>query len=478
MAQYTGRKTPAAIIEDSMGIASINPATGETIKTYDEMTPEQAAAAVAQAHDTWLSWRTTSFAHRATALRKTGEILRGRKDELAKLMALEMGKPIKQGVAETEKCAWVCDHYADHAETYLAPDLVRTEGAKSYVAFEPLGVVLAVMPWNFPLWQVYRFAAPALMAGNTGVLKHASNVSGCALAIEEIFVQAGLPGGAFRALLIGTAQVRAVIEHPWVRAVTLTGSTPAGKAVASQAGAVLKKTVLELGGSDPYLVLEDADLDHAAPVCARSRLINSGQSCIAAKRFIVVEPVLGAFTERFVAFMKTQKLDDPLVAGTDVGPLARHDLRDELHRQVRTSVERGAKLLLGGEIPEGPGAFYPPTVLADVKPGMPAYDDELFGPVAAIIAAKDERDAVRIANDSVFGLGAAVFTRDAARGERVARALEAGSTFVNGPVVSDPRLPFGGIKDSGYGRELGSYGIKEFVNAKTVYLANTAAARP
>jgi len=456
-----------------MGIASINPTTGETIRTYNGMTAEEAAAAVAQTHQTWLAWRKTSFAARAEPLRKTGAILRQRKDELAKLMALEMGKPLKQGVAEAEKCAWVCDHYAEHAEAYLAPDVVKTEAARSYVAFEPLGVVLAVMPWNFPLWQVYRFAAPALMAGNTGVLKHASNVSGCALAIEEIFAQAGFPAGAFRTLLIGNPQVRAVIEHPLVRAVTLTGSTPAGKAVAAQAGAVLKKTVLELGGSDPYLVLEDADLDQAAPICARSRLINGGQSCIAAKRFIVVEPALAGFTERFVSFMKAQKVGDPLVPGTDVGPLARHDLRDELHRQVVASVERGARVLLGGEVPEGRGAFYPPTVLTDVRPGMPAYDDELFGPVAAIIRAKDEQDAVRIANDSPFGLGAAVFTRDPDRGERVARALEAGSTFINGPVVSDPRLPFGGIKESGYGRELGSYGIKEFVNAKTVYVSTS-----
>ncbi len=451
-----------------MPITSINPATAETIRTYHEMTDEQAAAAVAQAHEAWLTWRKTSFARRAESIKRTAAILRERKDELAKLMAAEMGKPLTQGAAEAEKCAWVCDHYAEHAESYLAPEVVRTEAARSYVAFEPLGVVLAVMPWNFPLWQVYRFAAPALMAGNTGVLKHASNVSGCALAIEEIFTYAGLPEGAFRTLLIGNAQVRAVIEHPLVRAVTLTGSSPAGKAVAAQAGAVLKKTVLELGGSDPYLVLEDADLDQTVPICARSRLINSGQSCIAAKRFIVVEPALAAFTERFVAFMKTQRVGDPLAPGTDLGPQARHDLRDALHRRVLASVERGATLLLGGEVPDGPGAYYPPTVLANVRPGMPAYEDELFGPVAAIIGARNEEDAVRIANDSSFGLGAAVFTGDAERGERVARALEAGTTVVNGPVVSDPRLPFGGIKESGYGRELGSYGIKEFVNAKTV----------
>ena len=453
-----------------MAITSINPATGKTIKSYDETTPEQAAAAVAQAHETWRAWRTTSFAERAKPMKKTAEMLRKRKDDLAKLMAVEMGKPLMQGAVEVEKCAWACDYYADNAEAHLAPDVIKTEGAKSYVAFEPLGVVLAIMPWNFPLWQVYRFAAPALMAGNVGVLKHASNVPGCALVIEEIFNQAGFPEGAFRSLLIGNAQVRAVIEHPLVRAVTLTGSTPAGMAVASQAGAVLKKTVLELGGSDPYVVLEDADLDQAVQTCVNSRLINAGQSCIAAKRFIVVEPVRAAFTERFVALMKTKKMGDPLKEGTDVGPQARHNLRDDLHKQVLASVERGAKLLLGGEVPPGAGAYYPPTVLADVKPGMPAYDDELFGPVAAIIGAKNEEDAVRIANDTIFGLGAAVFTKDTERGERVARKLEAGSTFVNSSVASDPRLPFGGIKESGYGRELGSYGIKEFMNAKTVYV--------
>jgi len=306
------------------------------------------------------------------------------------------------------------------------------------------------------------------MAGNVGVLKHASNVPGCALVIEEIFTQAGFPEGAFRTLLIGNKQVQAVIEHPLVRAVTLTGSTAAGKTVAAQAAAVLKKTVLELGGSDPYVVLEDANLDQAVQTCVNSRLINSGQSCIAAKRFVVVEPVLAAFTDRFVALMKTKKVGDPLNEGTDVGPQARRDLRDDLHKQVIASIERGATLLLGGEVPPGNGAYYPATVLADVKPGVPAYDEELFGPVAAVIGAKDEEDAVRIANDTIFGLGAAVFTKDAKRGERIARKLEAGATFVNSSVASDPRLPFGGIKESGYGRELGSYGIKEFVNVKTV----------
>jgi len=453
-----------------MTIASVNPATGQRIKTYDEMTPAQVSAAVAQAHEAWKSWRKTSFADRGKLMKSAGEILRRRKEEFARLMAIEMGKPLKQGVAETEKCAWSCDYYADHAEGHLAPDVITTDASKSYVACDPLGVVLAVMPWNFPLWQVFRFAAPALMAGNAAVLKHASNVPGCALVIEEVFDQAGFPKGVFRTLLIGSSQVKAVIEHPLVRAVTLTGSTPAGKAVAAQAGAVVKKAVLELGGSDAYIILEDADLDLAVQTCVTSRLINSGQSCVNAKRFVVVEPQLAAFTERFVALMKTKKIGDPLADGTDIGPQARFDLRDDLHKQVVESVRKGATLLLGGEIPPGTGAYYPPTVLADVRPGMPAYDEELFGPVAAIVKAKDEHDAVRIANDSIFGLGASVFTKDVARGERLTRDLEAGCTFVNGLVASDPRLPFGGIKESGYGRELGSYGIKEFVNIKTVYI--------
>lgn len=451
-----------------MGITSINPATGELVRRYSEMSAEETAAVIARAHETFKVWRTTAFGSRATLMRAAAALLRERKDELAHLMAAEMGKPLAQGASEVDKCAWVCEYYADNAEAHLASDHVATDAARSYVHFEPLGVVLAVMPWNFPLWQVFRFAAPALMAGNVGVLKHASNVPGCALAIEDIFREAGFPVDAFRTLLIGSAQVRAVIEHPLVRAVTLTGSTPAGQAVAAQAGAVLKKTVLELGGSDPYIVLEDADLDLAATTCADSRLINAGQSCIAAKRFIVVESVLNAFTERFVAAMRAKVMGDPLAEGTQVGPLARRDLREVLHAQVTASVERGARVLLGGEIPSGGGAYYPPTVLADVVPGMPAYDEELFGPVAAVIAAKDELDAIRIANDTPFGLGAAVFTRDAGRGERVAQRLEAGATFVNSFVASDPRLPFGGIKDSGYGRELGAYGIREFVNIKTI----------
>ena len=453
-----------------MSLDAVNPATGELLKTYDELTPGETAAAVEDAHAAWKSWRKVPFAERARPMRKAAAVLRERKAEFARLMALEMGKPLKQGISEAEKCALGCDYYAEHAEAHLAPEMVKTEASKSYVAFEPLGVVLAVMPWNFPFWQVFRFAAPALMAGNTGVLKHASNVPGCALAIEDVFLQAGFPKGVFRTLLIGSRQVKAVIEHPLVSAVTLTGSTPAGKAVAAQAGAVLKKTVLELGGSDPYIILEDADLDDAVNICATSRLINSGQSCVNAKRFIVIESLAPAFTEKLVAAMKTKKIGDPLAEGTDIGPQARTDLRDELHKQVMDSVAKGAKLRLGGEIPAGKGSFYPPTVLADVRPGMPAYNEELFGPVASVLTARDEADAVHIANDSIFGLGAAVFTKDAAKGERLARELEAGCTFVNTLVASDPRLPFGGIKESGYGRELGTYGIKEFVNIKTVYV--------
>jgi succinate-semialdehyde dehydrogenase/glutarate-semialdehyde dehydrogenase len=455
-----------------MTLQSINPTNGEPIRDYPEASPEEAAEALAGADAAFDGWRGRPFSDRAAPLRRAGALLRERRDELARLMALEMGKPLTQGRAEADKCAWVCEHYADHAEGFLAAETVQTDAARSYVAFEPLGVVLAVMPWNFPFWQVFRFAAPALAAGNAGLLKHSSNVSGCALAIERLLHDAGFPHGVFRTLLVGSARVGALIEAPQIAAVTLTGSTPAGRAVAEKAGACLKKTVLELGGSDPYVVLEDADLDLAAQTCATARLINGGQSCIAAKRFVVVEEVLEPFVERLVERMREHRMGDPLEETTDIGPQARRDLRDELHRQVQASLDRGARLRLGGTVPDGPGAFYPPSVLVDVGPGMPAYEDELFGPVAAVIAAHDEADALRIANDTAFGLGAAVFTRDTARGERVAREeLRAGSCFVNAFVRSDPRLPFGGIKQSGYGRELGVLGIREFVNAKTVYVA-------
>lgn len=454
-----------------MAIESLNPATGETLNTYDEMSPEEVGRVVESVHEAFLSWRETGFADRAKLMRAAAQVLRAGADGYAELMAREMGKPIGGGRAETEKCAWLCDHYAENAESYLAPEMIETDASRSFVHFEPLGVVLAVMPWNFPFWQVFRFAVPALMAGDGGVLKHASNVPGCALAIEEVFRQAGFPENLFRSLLIGSRQVAAVIENPRIKAVTLTGSTLAGRAVASKAGEMLKKTVLELGGSDPYIILEDADLDSAVNTCVASRLINSGQSCIAAKRFIVPKSIREEFEGRFVERMKASKMGDPMEEDTEVGPQARHDLRDDLHRQVTESVEKGARCLLGGVVPEGPGAYYPPTVLTDLVKGMPAYDEELFGPVASIIPVQDEEEAIRVANDSPFGLGAAVFTSDTARGERIAaKQLEAGSCFVNASVRSDPRLPFGGIKESGYGRELGSYGIREFVNIKTVYV--------
>jgi succinate-semialdehyde dehydrogenase / glutarate-semialdehyde dehydrogenase len=455
-----------------MPLRSVNPTDGSLIREYAETTPDEVASALAVAARAFEGWRRTSFAERAVVLRRTGALLRERREELARLMALEMGKPVAQGRAEADKCAWVCEHYAEHAERFLAPEEAPTDASRSYVAFEPLGPVLAVMPWNFPLWQVFRFAAPALMAGNVGLLKHASNVSGCALAIEEVLHAAGVPRDAFRTLLVGSSRVAALIEAREVVAVTLTGSTPAGRAVAAKAGACLKKTVLELGGSDPYVILGDADLEKAAETCAASRLVNGGQSCIAAKRFVVVETVLQRFQELLVERIRARRLGDPLENGVDVGPQARRDLRDELHRQVEASVARGARPLLGCRVPDGPGAFYPPSVLTGVTPGVPAFDEELFGPVAAIVAAKDERDAIRLANHTVFGLGAAVFTRDLERGERIARhELAAGSCFVNAFVKSDPRLPFGGIRESGYGRELGPFGIREFVNVKTVYVA-------
>jgi succinate-semialdehyde dehydrogenase/glutarate-semialdehyde dehydrogenase len=454
-----------------MPLESINPTTGALIQSYREHAPHEVEQALLAANNAFATWRRTTFAERAAPVNAAAAILRTRKEEYGKLMALEMGKPFTQGIAETEKCAWVCDYYAENAERILSAEIIPTDATKSFVTFQPLGILLAVMPWNFPFWQVFRAAAPALMAGNAVVLKHASNVSGCALEIERVFRDAGLPDGLFKTFLLKSNRVSTLIEHPLVKAVTITGSTAAGKAVAAKAGEMLKKSVLELGGSDAYVVLEDANLNETVSTCVTSRLINNGQSCIAAKRFIVVEPLLKHFEEMFVERMQAQKVGDPLDVSVNVGPMARHDLRDELHEQVRRSAERGAKVLCGGEIPNDRGAFYPPTVLTNVKKGMPAYDEELFGPVAAIIAANDEADAIRIANDSVFGLGAAVFTSDLKRGERIAaEELEAGSCFVNAFVKSDPRLPFGGIKESGYGRELSAFGIREFVNVKTVWM--------
>lgn len=455
-----------------MALKAINPATGETLATYDEMTPQDVQGIIAEVHKAFLAWRATGFRERGERMRKAAEVLRSDAADYARLMAQEMGKPVRDGVAEAQKCALACDFYAENAERFLAREPVQTEARKSFVTFQPLGTVLAVMPWNFPFWQVFRFGAPGLMAGNAAVLKHASNVPGCALAIEQIFRKAGFPQNLFRTLMISSRQVDAVIEHPLVRAATLTGSGPAGRAVASKAGSTLKKTVLELGGSDPYLVLEGADLEQAAAVSAKTRLVNGGQSCIAGKRFIVVEKVRRQFEELFVQRMSAVRIGDPLDEDTEMGPLARHDLRDTVHRQVEGSLAKGARCLLGGTIPNNPGAYYPPTVLTDVAKGMPAFDEEVFGPVAAIVPVKNEEAAVAAANDSAFGLGGGVLTRDLARGERIAaERIDSGMVFVNDAVRSDPRLPFGGVKESGYGRELSHYGIKEFVNIKTVYVA-------
>jgi succinate-semialdehyde dehydrogenase/glutarate-semialdehyde dehydrogenase len=382
-----------------------------------------------------------------------------------------MGKHIREARAEIDKCACVCEYYADNGEEFLAAEVVETAASRSYVTYQPLGPVLAIMPWNFPFWQVFRFAAPALMGGNTALLKHASNVPGCALAIEEVFAEAGFPGNVFRSLLISSSKIDMVIKDKRVKAVTLTGSTPAGKTVAALSGKYVKKTVLELGGSDPYIILEDADLDLAVEACVAGRLLNAGQSCIGAKRFIAVDSVYDRFEEMFIAKMQEAKYGDPFDDSVTYGPLARNNLREELHVQVDMSIDKGAKLLMGGEIPEIKGFYYPPTVLADVRPGMPAYNDELFGPVASLIRVKDEKEAIRIANDTSFGLGGAVFTQNIERGRQIAEfEIEAGSVFVNDFVRSDPRLPFGGIKGSGYGRELSHFGIKEFQNIKTIYI--------
>jgi succinate-semialdehyde dehydrogenase/glutarate-semialdehyde dehydrogenase len=455
-----------------MTLQSVNPANGKLIADYPVFTYAEVRTAIEAAHADFLQWRNTDLATRATCLRRIGVYLLAEKERLAGLIAQEMGKPIRSARAEIEKCAWVCDYYAEQGPQMLRDEPVKTDAGKSYIHHRGLGVVLAIMPWNFPFWQAFRFAAPNFMAGNAAVLKHAANVCGCALAIEQAFKQSGAPDNLFRTLLIKSDRVAAVIEHDKIRAVTLTGSTAAGRAVATVAGRFLKKSVLELGGSDPYLILEDADIDAAAQSCAASRLINNGQSCIAAKRFIVVNAVREKFEKAFVHYMQQPKVGDPMDEATELGPLARGDLREELQRQVIASMKRGStRCLTGGAIPSGPGAFYPPTVLTDVPPGTPVYTDEIFGPVAAVIPVADTDAAIQVANSTVFGLGAAIFTRDVAKGEALAvERLEAGSCFVNDYVRSDPRLPFGGIKDSGYGRELSHYGIKEFVNIKTVYI--------
>jgi len=450
---------------------SVNPADLKVLSTYQPMTSSDVNKVIDSTAKAFESWKETTFNHRAKLMRNAADVLRKKRDEHSKLMTLEMGKPIAQSKAEVEKCAWVCEYYSDNAEKFLIDKIIGTDASKSFVSFQPLGVVLAVMPWNFPFWQVFRFAAPTLMAGNAGILKHASNVSGCALAIEEVFREAGFPENLFRTILFPSSQMKEVIKNENIKAVTLTGSVPAGKAVAETAGSLLKKTVMELGGSDPYLILEDADLESAADTCITARLINGGQSCIAAKRFIIVEKIYNQFEKLFLDKMKLKKMGDPFDDSVDIGPQASVFLRDELHHQVERSVKLGAKLLLGGEIPASEGAWYPPTILTNIKKGMPAYDEELFGPVAALIKVKDEEEAIKVANDSIFGLGAAVFTKDVERGEKIAKEkIHAGCCFVNAFVKSDPRLPFGGVKESGYGRELSSIGIQEFVNIKTVYI--------
>ena len=453
-----------------MAIESINPATEEVLRRFEEFTSAQTDQALAQVRQTFLEWRTTSFAERAAPLRAAARYLRDHKGRLAGLITAEMGKPIVEAEAEIEKCAWNCDFYAENAERFLADQPVPTNARESLVAFQPLGVVLAVMPWNFPFWQVFRFAAPALMAGNTAVLKHASNVPQCALAIEEVFQASGFPAGAFRTLLIGSKAVDAVIGDDRVAAVTLTGSDVAGSKVAASAGRALKKHVLELGGSDPFIVLEDADMDGAVKTATRARFQNTGQSCIAAKRFIVIEKVADEFEARFAEAAQGLRLGDPADRAVQIGPLARGDLRDDLHQQVQRSVEQGARLVVGGHPCEGRGYFYAPTVLTAVKPGMVAFDEETFGPAAAVIRARDDDEAVRLANDSKYGLGGNIWTRDTERGKRLARRLETGNVFINGMTASDPRLPFGGVKHSGYGRELSSFGIHEFTNIQTIWV--------
>jgi len=452
-------------------LQSINPATGDVLETFAETSAAELDTILERADAASRDWRRQPVAQRADRLRAAARVLREHQAEYARTMALEMGKPLAQGAAEVEKCAWACDYYAEQGDALLAPQSRATEAVRSYIRFDAIGPVLAIMPWNFPFWQVFRFAAPALLAGNAGVLKHAANVSRCALEIEDVFRRAGFPEGLFRAVLLQNAGVAAVIADPRIRAVTLTGSDRAGTQVAEQAGRHLKKTVLELGGSDPFIVLADADLDAAARTAAEARLINSGQSCIAAKRFIVVAAVADRFLEPFAAAMRARRVGDPFDPATQIGPQARLDLRANLHRQVEASVARGARVILGGALPDGRGAYYPATVLVAVEPGMPAFDEETFGPVAAVIRAKDESDAIAIANASAYGLGASLWTRDRERGERLAGALEVGSVFVNALVKSDPRLPFGGVKRSGYGRELSEYGLREFVNVKTVWVA-------
>ncbi|HEY8823826.1 MAG TPA: NAD-dependent succinate-semialdehyde dehydrogenase [Candidatus Limnocylindria bacterium] len=459
-------------------IIAVNPATEDLIASFDAFGPDEVEMALAEAHDAFLLWRERPIAERAVPMRALARLLRERADAYARLATLEMGKPIGEAKAEIEKCAWACEHFAENAARYLADEVIESNARRSIVAFQPLGVVLAVMPWNFPFWQVVRFAAPALMAGNAGLLKHASNVPQCALAIEEVVRDAGFPQGLLRAVLVSGAAIEPIIADDRIRAVTLTGSSDTGSRIAELAGRALKKTVLELGGSDPFIVLGDADIEAAATTGVRARNQNNGQSCIAAKRFIVVEAVAADFERRFAKGVEDLVVGDPMDPKTQVGPLARRDLLETLERQVDGSVRAGARVLTGGERVSGKGYFFRPTVLGNVTPDMPAFREETFGPVAAVVRVRDADEAVRVANDSVYGLGASLWTRDAALGERLARRIESGSVFVNGMVASDPRLPFGGIKRSGYGRELSAFGAREFTNIQTIWIGPAEAAQP
>ena len=453
-----------------MAIASINPTTGETLKTFSALTAEQIEQKLQLARDTFRNYRNTPFADRARMMQRAADILETEKSEFGRLMTLEMGKPIKAAIAEAEKCAWVCRYYAENAQQHLADQIVKTNAQKSYVHFQPLGPVLAVMPWNFPFWQVFRFAAPALMAGNVGLLKHASNVPQCALAIEEIFTRAGFPGGAFQTLLIGSEAVEAILNDARVVAATLTGSEPAGRSVASIAGKQIKKTVLELGGSDPFIVMPSANIDEAVTTAVTARTINNGQSCIAAKRFIVAAEIYDQFERKFVEQMKSLRIGDPLEESTQIGPLATPQIVNDLEEQVQRAVTAGARVLTGGNRIDRRGNFYQPTVLVDVDVNAPVSCEEIFGPVAMLFRVSDIDEAIRIANATPFGLGSAAWTNDAREQARFIDEIEAGSVFINGMVASDPRLPFGGVKHSGFGRELAEFGIREFVNIKTVWI--------
>jgi succinate-semialdehyde dehydrogenase/glutarate-semialdehyde dehydrogenase len=459
-----------------MPIASVNPATGETIASFEALTGDDIEQKLQKAADAFAINRARSFGERATRMLRAAEILEERAEQLARTITLEMGKPLTAAVAEVRKCATVCRHYAERAEQYLAPERIDTDAQDSYVRFEPLGIILAVMPWNFPYWQVFRFAAPALMAGNVGLLKHASNVPQCALAIEDILREAGFDRGEFQTLLIASDQVARLLDDERVRAATLTGSEPAGASVASSAAKQIKKTVLELGGSDPFVVMPSADLDEAVKTGVKARIVNNGQSCIAAKRFIVHEEIADAFEQRFVAAMEALTVGDPMDEATEVGPLATPQIADDIEKQVDASLRAGAKLLTGGKRLRDRGNFYAPTVLRDIPQSAPAYAEETFGPVASLFRVKNAEEAVRLANATIFGLGASVWTNDHAEAELFIAEIESGQVFVNAMVASDPRIPFGGTKHSGFGRELGVYGIREFTNIKTVWIAKSSGA--